>query len=312
MRILSHKTVSRLPASRFPDPADVYFCNNCGRDLTKNLYHDRAPVWQPLRPMWYVCRCGRKYLSGAAEWDDLSTWEREQRIGQLATGFVLFALLVVPVALAYFALRYGGVALLAVVGIALIPSILVAKPFGFVLLDVYEIIVSIWRTRVIGRKASLARTITQWMRALLPHRFPLSSVAALIAVLIVTTRWIPSYLGPTSPMSALSSLEKSNAVRPQTLFAPAKLPLSLMAASRDQWGAPSPAFKRVRVGPDEVDYIAEDVTVRHFTSTLARPQAQRAYKEVHLGTDVTIRYFASEPAAAPRTRPIAIDHSLPL
>lgn len=89
METPDHQTISRLPASRFPDPAEVYFCDNCGRDLTKNLYHDRAPVWQPLRPIWYVCRCGRKYLSGAAEWDDLATRERKQRIRQLRIGFVL-------------------------------------------------------------------------------------------------------------------------------------------------------------------------------------------------------------------------------
>jgi hypothetical protein len=312
VRTLSHKTVSRLPASRFPDPAEVYFCDNCGRDLTKNLHQDRTPVWQPLHPIWYVCLCGRKYLSGAAEWDDLTTCEREQRIGQLAIGFVLFTLLVVPVTLAYFALRYGGVALLAIVGIALIPSILVAKPFGFVLLDVYEIILSMWRTRVNARRASLARTITQWMRCFLPHKLRLTPVAAVIAMLIIATRWIPSHLGPASPMNALSSPQKSNAARQESLLAPARLPLSLMAASRDHWDAPSPAFRRVRVGPDEVDYVAEDVTVRHFTSTLERPQAQREYKEVHLGSDVTIRYFASKPAATPQTRPVPIDHSLPL
>jgi hypothetical protein len=310
MKTPSHKTISRLPASRFPEPAEIYFCDRCGRDLTRNLCHDRAPVWQPLRPMWYACPCGQKYLSGAAEWDDLTAWERKQRIRQLRIGFVLFALLVIPVTLAYFALRDGGAALLAVVGISLIPSILVARPFGFVLLDLYEIIASIWRTRAVGKRASRATTIKQWMMRFCPHKFRLTPIAVVIAVLILASRWIPSHLDAASPVAALSSPERSDAAPRETLFAPAK-PSSLTAQAAAP-GAPGPEFRRVQVGPNEVDYVAEDVTIRHFAPTLARPQAQLAYKEVHFGPDVTIRYFASNPEVAPRTRPVSAEHSLPL
>lgn len=212
--------------------------------------------------------------------------------------------------LAYFALSYGGAALLAVVAIALIPSILAARPFGFVLLDVYEIVASIWRTRGIGRRSFSSTTITQRIRHL-RHRLSLSLVAAIIAVLIVATRWIPSHLGPASAAGALSSPDRSNTGRQETLFAPAKLPRSHTAQAAVT-GAPSPAFRRVRVGPNEVDYIAEDVTIRQFTPALSRPRTQTAYKEVHIGADVTIRYFASKPAAAPRTRRVSLDRSLPL
>lgn len=307
----SRKTISRLPASRFPDPAEVYFCDSCGLDLTKSLYHDRAPVWQPLRPMWYVCPCGRKYLSGAAEWDDLSTWERNQRIWQLRIGFVLFALLVIPVALAYFALRYGGAAVLAVVGIALIPSILVARPFGFVLLDLFEILASVWRTRARRRTVSLSTTVKRWIRCSPLREFRLSPIAVVIAALIIGSRWIPSHAGPTSRVGASSLPERSNTAQQEILFAPAKPSLSPVAQAPDP-GAPSSAFKRVKVGPNEVDYVAEDVTVRHFKPTLAPPRVQLAYKEVHLGPDVTIRYFASNPAAASPTHTASADRSLPL
>jgi hypothetical protein len=56
--------------------------------------------------------------------------------------------------------------------------------------------------------------------------------------------------------------------------------------------APSPAFRRVRVGPDEVDYIAEDVTIRNFTNIPPGHQARSKLKEVNIGQDVTVRYFA--------------------
>lgn len=299
MKAITDKTISRLPASRFPDPAEVYFCDDCGRDVTKNLHRDRAPVWQPLRPMWFLCRCGRKYMSGAAEWDDLTTWEREERIRQLQIGFVLFALLVTPVTLAYFALRYGGAALIAVVGIALIPSILVAKPFWFVLIDLYEIITSIWRTRNIEKRPSLVSTVGQWIMRSRPHNPWLILSAVVIAVLIVTSHWTPSRLAAAAHWSAMSSPEGSNGgaqeilLEPTSLLRPARVPVP---------GAPGPEFRRVRVGPNEIDYIAEDVTVRQFIPTLARPRVPHAYKEVQMGPDVTIRYFSSTLAIAPTTR----------
>jgi hypothetical protein len=309
---INPKTISRLPASRFPNRAEVYFCDNCGRDVTKNLHHDRAPLWQPLRPIWHVCQCGRKYLSGAAEWDDLTTWERKQRIRQLGIGFVLFALLMIPGTLAYFALTLGSATLLAVLAIALIPSIVVARLLWFTLLDVFEIIASIWRTRVSGRRAA-EQSISPNSR---PHNLRLSPIAAVIAVLIIATRWIPYDLRPASPVGASLSPQRSNAARQEILFAPAKPPLSLRAqaavAGRAKPKAPSPAFRRVQVGPNEVDYIAEDVTIRHFTPTRATPRVQLAYEEVHVGADVTIRYFASKAAVVPPTRRVSLDRSLPL
>lgn len=312
MENLNPKAILRLPASRFPEPAKVYFCDNCGRDVTKRLHRDRAPVWQPLRPMWHVCQCGRKYLSGAAEWDDLTTWERKQRIRQLGIGFVLFALLMIPGTLAYFALSLGSATILAILAIALIPSIVVARLLWFVLLDVFEIIASIWRTRISGRRAA-EQSIFPNSR---PHKLRLSPIAAVIAVLIIATRWIPYDIRPASPVGASQSPLRSNAAPQELVFAPAKSPLSLRAQAaitgRAEPKAPSPAFRRVQVGPNEVDYIAEDVTIRHFTPTRATRRVQLAYKEVHIGPDVTIRYFASKAAVVPRRRPISLDRSLPL
>jgi hypothetical protein len=60
----------------------------------------------------------------------------------------------------------------------------------------------------------------------------------------------------------------------------------------------SRGFRRVRVGPDEVDYIAEDVTIRKFEPVHPKPQVRSAGKEVSFGDDVTVRYFAKSPAVA--------------
>ena len=36
----------KLPASRFPEPADVYFCDKCGRDESRYLHQGQAHVRQ--------------------------------------------------------------------------------------------------------------------------------------------------------------------------------------------------------------------------------------------------------------------------
>lgn len=59
------------------------------------------------------------------------------------------------------------------------------------------------------------------------------------------------------------------------------------------------AFKRVRIGPNEVDYVAEDVTIKTF----ATPSINHDLKnEVRFGDDVTVRYFvpSSVPVSSPQ------------
>src|ERR1700757_393099 len=84
-------TVIKPPASEFPDAADVYLCDKCGRDITAHFHRGRAHVRQPLGPVRYVCRCGQAYLSGATEWDHLSVWEKRQWLRDIPLIFILFA-----------------------------------------------------------------------------------------------------------------------------------------------------------------------------------------------------------------------------
>lgn len=87
----------------------------------------------------------------------------------------------------------------------------------------------------------------------------------------------------TPPVSA--DLISSSEMRAQT------------ATAVREAGAPSPAFKRRRVGNNEVDYIAQDVTIREFRSAPA-PTSRRAFpKQVNIGEDVTVRYFDSKPVS---------------
>jgi hypothetical protein len=50
-------------------------------------------------------------------------------------------------------------------------------------------------------------------------------------------------------------------------------------------------FKRVRVGPGEVDYVSEDVTIRRFEARPVKAQMRSNAREVKFGDDVTLRYF---------------------
>ena len=54
-------------------------------------------------------------------------------------------------------------------------------------------------------------------------------------------------------------------------------------------------FRRVRIGPNEVDDIAEDVTIRYFETRPAEPKSLAGTKEVRFGRDVTVRYFSEVP-----------------
>jgi hypothetical protein len=62
------------------------------------------------------------------------------------------------------------------------------------------------------------------------------------------------------------------------------------------------AFRRVRVGRNEVDYVAADVTIRHFVTKSASPRTRAGYKQVNIGNDVTVRYFPPKPTTVSQSR----------
>jgi hypothetical protein len=58
--------------------------------------------------------------------------------------------------------------------------------------------------------------------------------------------------------------------------------------------------RRVRIGQAEVDYIGDDVTVRHFNYRAARQPT--AGHIAYIGDDVTVRYFTAKPALRSASR----------
>lgn len=139
---------STILASRFPEPADVYVCDQCGRDITEHLHQGRPHVWRPLGPARYTCICGAKYITGALEWDTLSRWEKTNRLRQsIGLLLILGIILSLIVAVLYFAFTRGGVFLTVLAILAVIPAFLFLTLVAGTALDLLGIVSSIWRTR---------------------------------------------------------------------------------------------------------------------------------------------------------------------
>ncbi len=137
---------TRLPASTFPKPADVYLCDSCGRDVTRHFNPRQSHTWYPpIGRERFSCACGHPYLTGAVEWDHLDDRERQRRRQQVyGMGLFFSAGFLIPGLLAYWGLRFAHHPTPAVITawiITTFPAVLLVVPFWF------EIAVSMWRTR---------------------------------------------------------------------------------------------------------------------------------------------------------------------
>ena len=142
----------KRPASEFPEAADVYVCDKCGRDISIHLHRGHAHVRQPLGPVKYVCQCGQGYLSGATEWDYLSDWEKRQWLRDIPLILIFFAIVAAYGAVVYLALTHRSVVtiVLSLVGIPFAVVFL----WLFILMSAipFEIAASMLRTRVFHRE----------------------------------------------------------------------------------------------------------------------------------------------------------------
>jgi hypothetical protein len=127
------------------------------------------------------------------------------------------------------------------------------------------------------------------------------AAAGFAAVLVIVSGIVYHHHRSGAPVDA-SSLQRSNAAqpvsaKPSSASNRVSEPETLAGGTADRNAAGS-GFKRVRISQNEVDYIAEDVTIRRFTPKPARPQMRVGEKQVNFGEDVTVRYFVSKPPVA--------------
>lgn len=167
-------------------------------------------------------------------------------------------------------------------------------------------------------------------RILLPRFHMNAAVTGVIAALVIAACWIIYEHRPASPVDAStrqqSSLPAPDTAQQQPTAVVASKPSPPDSPTRGRTiadrkapaEAPNSAFKRIWVGPNEVDYVTDDVTVRRFTTTKPiRPQVHDGYREVQFGKDVTVRYFAARPTVAAQPRPVSnavqsVEQSAPL
>jgi hypothetical protein len=124
--------------------------------------------------------------------------------------------------------------------------------------------------------------------------------AAALVIAILTAGWI-SYnhrqklAGSAINRFAGGTTQKSS----DDLKQPELHPVSATATLAPPVGkAAGSGFKRVRVGRNEIDDVADDVTVRHFEFP-SRPKLVRAGRQVNFGDDVTVRYFETDSQVRP-------------
>jgi len=138
--------------------------------------------------------------------------------------------------------------------------------------------------------------------------------AASVAVALVIATWA-AYAHRAVTSFAGSAIVKSSGAQVD-LPKPSAIPSSARFATRglQRTAGTVSGFQRKRVGANEVDYVANDVTMRVFTPKNRAQTAPHWSREVVIGNDVTVRYFASRPAT---TTPVsaaaqAAERSLPV
>jgi hypothetical protein len=146
-----------------------------------------------------------------------------------------------------------------------------------------------------------ATTITQPVRRVAWDNFRWDAVAAVVCTVLVMVSWF-AYDHRAASHGDAASLQRPNAAEQQLPAKPSSASNHTSeprtaAVGTEGMKARGSAFKQVRVGQNEVDYIAEDVTIRSFKPKPSPPQVRVGEKRVDFGDDVTVRYFASKPVA---------------
>ncbi len=121
----------------------------------------------------------------------------------------------------------------------------------------------------------------------------------LTAFVAYTSRGPAASLEPSTQSNSVAAEGRSQIPKP--LPGKSAILVSPSAASAKGTTHARTALRRVRVGQNEVDYVADDVTMRVFTTKPAPKHPRPANGRVaRFGDDVTVRYF-TPPASPTRT-----------
>jgi hypothetical protein len=146
------------------------------------------------------------------------------------------------------------------------------------------------RDSPISRQPAVLATMLMQRAKHVPWHKPWGVDLAAVVTVFVLTCWIA--YSDRHPASFLGSLEvqRSVAVVEQVPLPPAKAISKLPAVPVPvEEARAATLLQEVGVAENEVVHIGEDVTVRYFSPLHPVPVEQ--YQVVHIGEDVTVRYF---------------------
>ncbi len=165
---------------------------------------------------------------------------------------------------------------------------------------------------MLRRPASLAKALVQRAQEVNWNKRRRNLALAAGAAGFGLTFWVAYGRGPASPLGS-SSYPGSTAIEQQESLESAKaMPADGMPgisklqhlSGTGKHASPSGTrVRRVRLGQSEVEYIGDDVTVRHFMYNHgALYSGVKATRVSHIGNDVTVRYFTPRPAGKSDSR----------
>jgi len=155
-----------------------------------------------------------------------------------------------------------------------------------------------WQTSA-SRQFQRARrgcdVLIQKARRVSSHRWPWNlELAAMVTFLLLTCWFAYRDRRPASSLGLLGR-QTSNAVDthlPLPLPMPAKGSSTLLTVSGSQEQADTASLpQQAGSAENEVIHIGDDVTVRYFTTRGASSGSDRKVSRRYIGTDVTVRYF---------------------
>ncbi len=154
-----------------------------------------------------------------------------------------------------------------------------------------------------------AATITHTLKQVAPDGLRWNVVAVGMVILLTILNWLAydhhlgSLMNSSLPQrSNVTTVQRAPAEPSRAYKLTPKPQVSLQGTEHRE--AARPAFKIIRMGQNEVDYVAEDVTIRRFRSTPALQM--RVVKRIDFGEDVTVRYFESKTPVAEKTQPASV------
>lgn len=145
--------------------------------------------------------------------------------------------------------------------------------------------------QVRSRSNALASTIQRFVARPVRHEVWNAGAAIGVAVALSTVIWISQLHHASQAKNDLSLPTSHGIQQPERTDAGTATEEQKSIEATPENSTRFRGFRRVRVGPAEVDYVSDDVTIRHFETQPAKAQVRTGAKEVKFGNDVTLRYF---------------------